>query len=124
MLRNWSYLITTFAPGQGGGASELISQAWKIGGEFLFWFYLALVGGLILAAILIPATKWVNVKIDSKQGEEKTLKSIGFKIIGYSLGCLAGAILIAVVFPVVFNMESSGGGITGGPYFSGLKSFF
>lgn len=124
MLTNWSYWINTFAPGQGGGASELISQAWKIGGEILFWCYIALVAGLTLAAILIPSTRWVSVKIESKQGEEKTLKSLGLKIIIYSLGCLAGAILIAVVGPLIFNLESSGGGITGGPYFSGLKTFF
>lgn len=124
MLTNWSYWINTFAPGQGGGASELISQSWKIGGEIGFGLWILAIAILLIAAIARPAAKWISSNIGAKEGEKKTLKSISLDIIWYILGCVVAAVLIAVIIPVIFKVESSGGGITGGPYFSGLNTFF
>ena len=123
MLNNW-FLINPLAPGQAGGATELISQAWKIGGEIMFGIWIFLTAFFILAAIWRPGMQWLKAKISTKEGESKTLKAVAGEMVLYIVVCVIIAILIAVIPPIFFNIETSGGGISGGPYFSGIKTFF
>lgn len=127
MWSNWftAYnLIAPFAPGD--GITGIIQDSWGVIGEALFILWLCVIPATIMVALSKSIVLILKSKISSKddEGGNKINYKQAFKdsIIFFLVSLLVGAIIFAMG-PILFKMESSGGKLTGGPYFSGFRSF-
>lgn len=127
MWSNWfmTYnLIAPFAPGD--GITGIIQESWGVFGEALFIAWLLVLPFALMIALSKSFFLVIKSKISSKDDEDRN--KINYKeafkesIKFFFISLLIGAIIFAMG-PVLFKIESSGGKLTGGPYFSGFRSF-
>lgn len=116
--------ISPFAPGDGIGG--IVQESWGVIGELLFigWTLvlpLTIIISLSKSTVLILKSK-INSK-DEEGGNKVNYKQIFKESVIYIVVCVLCGVVIFAICPILFKIESSGGKLTGGPYFSGFRSF-
>lgn len=127
MWQNWFMFhnqITPFAPGDGIGG--IIQESWGVFGEVLFILWTLVLPLTLIISLAKSTVSILKSKINSKdeEGQNKVNYKQAFKDSAiYIVVCVLIGFIIFAMGPILFKIESSGGKLTGGPYFSGFRSF-